>query len=100
LKYHQLLSKKNFSNQLQELYLETNQLLGNIPSGIANLCNLFILALGGNHFTGVLLEWDWNYQKLIANKFTHKLPYRGHSIIVVKLVWIGLSLSRLEPVHW
>uniref|UniRef100_A0A0E0HGM8 Receptor kinase-like protein Xa21 n=1 Tax=Oryza nivara TaxID=4536 RepID=A0A0E0HGM8_ORYNI len=64
----------NLSDQLQELHLAESKL-----SGIANLQNLIIVALGANQFTGVLPEWLGTIKTLQkvslgSNLFTGAIP--------------------------
>ncbi|CAM0885366.1 unnamed protein product [Alopecurus aequalis] len=70
----------NLSNQLQRLYLDENNLSGDFPSGLINHCNLIVVSLVGNRFTGVLPEWIGTLKslqqiRLGTNFFTGVIPW-------------------------
>ncbi|KAF7034124.1 hypothetical protein CFC21_045176 [Triticum aestivum] len=69
----------NLSDQLQHLFLGTNEFSGGFPSGIENLRGLFSLGLEENQLTGVFPEWLGtlhNLQgiELANNSFTGVIP--------------------------
>lgn len=89
----------NLSSQLQILYLGTNQLSGEFPSGIANLQNLIALSLENNQYVGAIPEWIGklvNLQVLYleGNSFTGPIP---HSIgNLSQLVYLYLQDNKIE----
>ncbi|XP_017984237.1 PREDICTED: probable LRR receptor-like serine/threonine-protein kinase At3g47570 [Theobroma cacao] len=69
----------NLSTQLLRLLLDSNQLYGTIPSGVGNLVNLYLFAIGWNQFTGKIpaeigklhnLQW----MDLHRNKLSEEIP--------------------------
>ncbi|GJN07260.1 hypothetical protein PR202_ga25079 [Eleusine coracana subsp. coracana] len=79
LEGHIPISLSNLSIDLKELYFGLNQLLGGLPSGIANFQNLNVLSVYENQFTGQIPEWLGNLKSLkvmglAANKLEGHLP--------------------------
>ncbi|KAL5719818.1 hypothetical protein ACHQM5_012555 [Ranunculus cassubicifolius] len=56
----------NFSNKLERLSLRYNHIVGNIPSQIDRLQNLYLLSMGYNSFNGGIPAGFRNLQKLQA----------------------------------
>jgi serine/threonine protein kinase/Leucine-rich repeat (LRR) protein len=89
----------NLSSQLQGLYLGSNQLSGNFPSGIANLRNLVTVSLFENNFTSALPEWlgtlnNLQVVQLSDNYFTGLIPSSFSNLS--QLVSLDLELNMLN----
>ena len=69
----------NFSSNLTQLYLDTNKIFGNIPTGIGNLVNLERLDMWNNKLSGIIPFEIGNLQKLQSldlsqNNFFGNIP--------------------------
>ncbi|KAK1413966.1 hypothetical protein QVD17_29703 [Tagetes erecta] len=91
----------NLSNQLSYIYLEENQLYGNLPSSIANLAGLNRLHLYKNQFTGNIPSSIGNLQKVTAfyleeNQFSGQIPHTIGNLS--SLISLSLYSNLLEGV--
>ncbi|XP_062182613.1 probable LRR receptor-like serine/threonine-protein kinase At3g47570 [Phragmites australis] len=91
----------NFStgNQLQELYIGSNRISGDFPTGIANHRSLNIISFGENQFTGAIPEWLGtlkNLQELDLsdNLFTGYIPSSLSNLS--KLAQLALDYNQLK----
>ncbi|CAL5414376.1 unnamed protein product [Camellia sinensis] len=88
-------SVANLSTNLYLMNLENNQMHGNIPSGIGNLLNLTVLAMGRNYLTGPIPPSIGRLQNLHTlnlqlNKFT-ELPSSLGNLTLLNILRLGAN---------
>ncbi|KZV25867.1 receptor-like protein kinase [Dorcoceras hygrometricum] len=87
-------SVANLSRQLNKLSLFSNQIYGNIPSGIGNLAGLSVLYLHDNILDGPIPSSIGKLlylQRLFlaANRFSDELPFSLGNLTLLNLVVLG-----------
>ncbi|KAJ3708306.1 hypothetical protein LUZ61_012011 [Rhynchospora tenuis] len=70
----------NLTSQLQHIYLDSNNIIGEIPSGIEKLVGLLVLAFDKNYLTGSIPESMGKLQNLLGlylglNNFSGSIPF-------------------------
>ncbi|CAD6254488.1 unnamed protein product [Miscanthus lutarioriparius] len=89
----------NLSDQLQNLYLGNNHLVGEFPSGLANFPNLISLELENNQFTGVVPEWFGTLKNLQGIYFSKNMlrgPIPSSLSNMSQLAVLLLESNRFE----
>ncbi|KAJ1692706.1 hypothetical protein LUZ63_009404 [Rhynchospora breviuscula] len=80
----------NLTNQLELLYVESNYIIGEIPSGIENLVGLIVLGLTDNHLTGIIPTGIGKLQHLQGlymggNYFSGPIPFSVGNLSMLTL---------------
>ncbi|KAL8241393.1 hypothetical protein R6Q59_014747 [Mikania micrantha] len=91
----------NLSSQLKHLFLNGNQLHGNLPTSIGNLVGLETLSLAGNQFAGNIPSTIGNLQKLQGlylgdNQLSGQIPDAIGNLSSLNSLY--LSSNKLEGV--
>ncbi|RAL44924.1 hypothetical protein DM860_003683 [Cuscuta australis] len=93
----------NLSTKLGFLNMLSNQLYGDIPSGIGNLANLYLLDIGYNQFTGAIPAelgklHNLQYMSIARNKVSGDIPSSlGNITSLAELYLMKNKLQKTIP---